>query len=810
MRCCALLLIALSLLSSRVANGAEAPTVDLSKAVVLTPPGLKGPERKAVEMLVDEVRKRTQRELPVVEAWPDGDRPVIAVGQASKSAALAGRFAEALGKCPQPPGAEGYALTALRDERGPAVFVLGADTRGVLFGVGGLLRALRMTPGKLELAADLQIATAPAYPLRGHQLGYRPKTNSYDAWDLDRWEQYYRDLIVFGTNAIELLPPRTDDDADSPHFPRPPLEMMVGMSRLADDYDLDVWLWFPAMDADYGDAATVEAALVEWDAVFRQLPRVDAVFVPGGDPGHTQPKHLMALLEKQSAVLHRSHPGAEMWVSPQGFSQAWLEEFLEILKRDEPAWLAGVVFGPQVRVSLPELRAAVPKKYPIRHYPDITHSRQCQYPVPDWDVAHAVTSGRECINPRPLGQAAIFRALQPLTMGFLTYSEGCNDDVNKFIWSGLGWNPDTPVIDILRDYAGYFIGDAYRDDFAQGLLSLERNWQGPLLTNTSVDTTLAQFQQMERRSTPAEWPNWRFQQALYRAYYDAYVRERLLHETEIERQALDVLRRAYAKGLGAREALPQAEAILAAGESTQPATDLRDRVVQLAYALHDSIGMQLSVDRHKAIGVGRGATLDTVDYPLNNARWLRQQLATLGGLSDEDSRRAKIRELVDWTNPGPGGFYDDLGNVSSQPHLVAGEPFERDPAFLASPHAGFAGPETGREGETAWRTSWLDHAESLNDAPLVLRYTGLDPAARYKVRVVYAGDGPAKKIRLDTGDGREVHPFITKPAPIAPAEFAIPPESTQAGKLELRWNREPGLGDNGRGCQVAEVWLIKE
>ena len=37
------------------------------------------------------------------------------------------------------------------------------------------------------------------YPLRGHQLGYRPKTNSYDAWTPAMWEQYVRDLVVFGT-----------------------------------------------------------------------------------------------------------------------------------------------------------------------------------------------------------------------------------------------------------------------------------------------------------------------------------------------------------------------------------------------------------------------------------------------------------------------------------------------------------------------------------------------------------------------------------------------------------------------------------
>src|SRR5439155_12026783 len=123
--------------------------------------------------------------------------------------------------------------------------------RGVLFGVGRLLRSLRMSRGRLRLAGDLDLSTAPRCPLRGHQLGYRPKTNSYDGWTLPMWEQYVRDLAVFGTNAIELIPPRSDDAADSPHFPLPPIEMMEGMSKLLDDYGLDVWIWYPAMDRDY-------------------------------------------------------------------------------------------------------------------------------------------------------------------------------------------------------------------------------------------------------------------------------------------------------------------------------------------------------------------------------------------------------------------------------------------------------------------------------------------------------------------------------------------------------------------------------
>ena len=46
---------------------------------------------------------------------------------------------------------------------------------------------------------------------------------------------------------------------------------------------------------------------------------------------------------------------------------------------------------------------------------------------------------------------------------------------------------------------------------------------------------------------------------------------------------------------------------------------------ELAEALYQSIRMQLSVERYKAISVGRGANLDTIDVPLNNRRWLKQR-----------------------------------------------------------------------------------------------------------------------------------------------------------------------------------------
>ena len=41
-----------------------------------------------------------------------------------------------------------------------------------------------------------------------------------------------------------------------------------------------------------------------------------------------------------------------------------------------------------------------------------------------------------------------------------------------------------------------------------------------------------------------------------------------------------------------------------------------------------------------------------------------------------------LSAIVHWTDPGPGGFYDDLGNPARQPHLVRGPGYQKDPAFL--------------------------------------------------------------------------------------------------------------------------------
>ena len=69
--------------------------LDLTKAVVVVPKGLSGPESKAVAMLVEEVERRTQVRWKVDQGWPEDGSPVVAVGTSAALGSFAGTLCPA-------------------------------------------------------------------------------------------------------------------------------------------------------------------------------------------------------------------------------------------------------------------------------------------------------------------------------------------------------------------------------------------------------------------------------------------------------------------------------------------------------------------------------------------------------------------------------------------------------------------------------------------------------------------------------------------------------------------------------------------
>ncbi|HOJ33896.1 MAG TPA: hypothetical protein PKY35_03405 [Candidatus Hydrogenedentes bacterium] len=771
--------------STRLVSSETTPPIDLTRAVILADVQ-KSPKvvSTAVQVLIEEVGKRTGISLPLEKRWPE-DRPVIAL-VCAKNHLRGKRVPEAI-----PHDPESFRIyTDLNSKQRPIVWIIGADGRGVLFGVGYLLRQLDWRPNNLILHAPIRMFTRPAYPIRGHQLGFRDVANSYDAWDEKQYEQYIRELAFWGTNCIENIP--TQGDA-SPVMKRSRDEMNRAISEICARYDLDYWAWIP-VTIDLNDQTKREECLEQNRRFFEMTPRLDHVFVPGGDPGNNPPELLLPFLEDLAPILQKYHPHAHIWLSLQGFTPEEAHSVYSWVSTKQPTWFGGLVSGPS-SPPIPEARANLPAKYKHRHYPDITHNVRAQYPVFWWDPAFAFTLGREASNPRPVFYALIHNLFAPYTDGFLTYSDGAHDDVNKVIWSARGWDPSLDVRRILIEYARVFWGENVAERAADGILALERNWEGPAAQNGGIDATLALWREMEQ-TEPQLADNWRWQLCLLRAYYDAYVRHRLIHETQLETEANQCLLTAEEKGSGA--AMDAALAVLSRAESGSVCPEWRDRILALCAKLYESIGLQTSTTEYHALNPQRGAILDFLDLPLNNRWWLEDEMAKVRTMSSEKDKVARLREIALWENPVPGATYDDIGNVAKSPHVVPDPP-----PSLAMPlvEPSTTGCMWWDNGKPRCRQSWVTYM----DWPSAMRYTALDPSKKYVIRTTGYGQC---LLRID---GELVTPVKDGKGIGEIKEFVVPQESYQDREITLTFDvpYEPGV--NWRyTSRLTEVWLIPQ
>lgn len=130
---------------------------DLTHATVVATPNLTGPERKAVSLLVDAVREPTRITWQTAAANPGAGKPVVTIRRAPAGSNLP---------------AEGYRLRSFDNGGAPGVEIAGNDDLGVLFGVGGLLRALEMRRDSVALPGNsvaqpghYRLSKAPVPPL---------------------------------------------------------------------------------------------------------------------------------------------------------------------------------------------------------------------------------------------------------------------------------------------------------------------------------------------------------------------------------------------------------------------------------------------------------------------------------------------------------------------------------------------------------------------------------------------------------------------------------------------------------------------
>ncbi len=769
------LLTALLLLSF----GLFAQPIDLSKAGILVSSGIASPVKEAiVQTLQEEVARRTGVQLPVIQA---ANKAVIVALVKVNDENISGMpIPKRSGTSLPENNPEGFRVVVENQSGKQILWLIGADQRGVLFAVGHFLRTANLTKNKILFDAKNEIATSPAYPIRGHQIGYRNTANSWDSWNPAQFEQYFRDLAIFGTNAIENIP--FQDGPLGPHMKFPREEMNLRLSEICNKYDLDYWVWTPA-DGDLSKEEVFDAGVKKHADFYKNTPRLDGVFFPGGDPGDNHPKYVMPFLKAIAAELKKYHPNAGVWISLQGFSYEQVDYFYEYLEQNKPDWLAGVVSGPS-SPDMAETRFRLPAKYQHRHYPDLTHTVRCQYPTENWDQAFALTEGREVCNPQPFYYAKIHNRFAPFTDGFISYSDGTHDDLKKVIWSQMGWNPDKDVTEVVAEYSRYFFGSSVASDGANGILALERNWVGPVEENGGVETTLSFWQILEQKH-PELKNNWRWQQLVMRAYYDTYVRRRKIYEQNLEKEANQIL--AKAPQSGAEKAMTEALELVDKADKELVSPELRQKVFDYCEALWQSVGAQTSVKKYNASGPERGAVLDFIDYPLNNRWWLADEFEKISKMATESEKLARLEVIRTWENPGAGSYYDNVSDLSKGPRVKT---------------------RTEDATDVAWWDSGLSrkrHSTQLFQNFPRLEYADLDPNGRYLIRV--AGYGEA----LVRVDGERIEPILYNKGLEEFKEFLVNQKYVSDGKLVITFDQPEESHLNWRQqSKVCDVWLIKK
>jgi hypothetical protein len=233
--------------------------------------------------------------------------------------------------------------------------------------------------------------------------------------------------------------------------------------------------------------------------------------------------------------------------------------------------------------------------------------------------------------------------------------------------------------------------------------------------------------------------------------------------------------------------------------TTQPVSpQLRTRIVDLCDRLFHSIGLQSSVAKYFAIDEQRGAVLDFVDYPLNNRWWLEDQFAEIRRLHVETAKLERLHRLATWEQPGPGSFYDCVGDLNKSPHVVrcgldAGKPTQLKDV-----------------GPTFW---WWDHGMSrarltwqVTMWPVAIVYEALDPDAKYVVRS--SGYGQSL-LRIE---GELIHPTLNGRKMGEFKEFPVPDKYVRKRRITLTWDLPTDEGNlNWRDTsRLAEVWLLKQ
>lgn len=828
-------------------------------------------ERRAAERLALVLAERTGvRALAIDDQSydPQGWQALVLVGHPDRHLVAAALMASYGVRRPSEtrPGPEGYVVQRVGRWPLPTVIIAGSG-RGCLYGVGAFLRTVDLDRPEYVGIPYLRMSSAPAFPVRGSDLKFWHEQRVLDwemgSWPLEQWEQQISDLAFWGVNLIrrQLLFSAFDKWLDEQEWMvengpgKMGWELEKQINRLIHEFGLQVGVRYPpntiaaaATRDDWHRGSTWprlacpslpgahDRILYERLLMFRELEHIDHLFIPPYEVGacacedcQPWPRTYLRLVNETADFLHRHHPEAQVWISNQGLNPAESRWLLKTLARERPDWLRVMEYVPSAHNlpsdgnhpaeegesrqrrylalgtltrNLQSTVRRVPADYSLVLGPDVTHTFQPQYGLEQMDPALLWLHTFESPFARPRGYNKVFRAIASAGAGITLHSEGLYDDVNKALWAGWSWSPDLSPWDVTLDYARWWFGRSAAQLVAEAIMLSEANWESPLANNDQVEQVVLQFDQAEMRIPPhLREGNWRWTMWRLRGLLDLLAHHKLNRAEEVEQEVYALLSEALIRPQELVDTVQTACDLLGLHRREARLRWLKEEIRELNNRLHDQIGLYLPA-------------VANLDAELTNLTWERTQLKNALDLYDGRAAsglpglREAISTVLNYENPGPGGFYDNCGHPGRDPHFVSGH---RIPGIFGL--------------DPANRPSANTFAVDLERSDMVFAYQDLNPGADYQVRLTLvcpevdpsffelgptlrAGNARPQVTAVQRlyATGFLVHDNLQLPHRVAHQyTFEVPRQAYSDGRLELRFVR----GESGEIAAVSEIWLIR-
>ncbi|NLV73266.1 MAG: hypothetical protein GXY52_01075 [Chloroflexi bacterium] len=474
---------------------------------------------------------------------------------------------------------------ALRNIAG-GLEVAGGGLRGLVYGVGRLLREASYAPGSFTPGV-WRGSSSPVMPLRGIYFATHFH-NWYHEAPLEEIEAYIQELALWGTNALVVWFDQhhfegIDDPAAQAFIPRlkamlraaRAVGMQAGLGIIANEgyANSPVHLradWTAGHDRYTSEPhghyhrelcpskpGTLELLEREFEKKMEAFADVGLDFIwlwpydqgcctcgecaPWGANGFLRCTEPLARAFKtrysQGKVI------LSTWYFDHFTTGEW--EGLDMAFAKRPEWVDYLLADDYGERFPPyPLEVGVPGELPIVAFPEIS-----MYSAAPW--------GGWGANPLPMHLQKLWQPLEGVLSGGFPYSEGIYEDLNKAICAQYFWDPDQPTMLTVRQYLAYEFGAHVVTPLHQVILTLERNLarslqrnpDGSFYTNMACSDGAAEaaeiLRNLEALLPPERRSSWRWRLLYLRAQIDAELAASGGQHTDVSEAAFTELTEMY-------------------------------------------------------------------------------------------------------------------------------------------------------------------------------------------------------------------------------------------------------------------------